>query len=81
MNFFRFVGDWINTNPGKAVGLFLGLVLGLFILFLGFLKTLFVFLFVAIGYLIGKLKDDKISFLGEFRRFFSRKSSDEDEDI
>ena len=64
MNFFKFISEWINDNPGKAVGSFLGFIFGIFIFTLGFLKTFIIVMLIIVGLLIGKLKDDKIS-IGE----------------
>ena len=64
MNFFKYISEWINENPGKAVGAFLGFVFGIFIFTLGFLKTFIIALLIVVGLLIGKLKDDKIT-IGE----------------
>jgi uncharacterized membrane protein len=73
MNFTDYIKQWINQNPGKAVGGFAGLVLGIFILALGIPRTIIVILFVLIGLLIGKLKDDRVSVIDEIKGIFSRK--------
>ncbi len=73
MNFTDYIIQWINQNPGKAVGAFTGLVLGVFILTIGIPRTMIVILFVLIGLLIGKLKDDRISVIDEIKGIFSRK--------
>lgn len=73
MNFTDYIIQWINQNPGKAVGALAGLVLGIFILSIGIPKTIIVILFVLIGLLIGKLKDDRVSVINEIKGIFSRK--------
>ena len=73
MNFFKFISDWINDNPGKAVGAFLGFLFGIFILTLGFLKTFIIILLVIVGLLIGKLKDDNLSIGELFSNPFKRR--------
>jgi uncharacterized membrane protein len=73
MNFTDYILHWVNQNPGKAVGALAGLVLGIFILTVGIPRTIIVILFVLIGVLIGKLKDDRISVINEIKGIFSRK--------
>jgi len=72
MNFLNFISDWINSNPGKAAGAFLGFFLGVLILSFGPVKTLLVIIFVLIGFIIGKLRDDKISVVEQFKNLFKR---------
>lgn len=74
MEFFKFISDWINNNPGKATGAFLGLLIGILIFTLGILKTLFIFLLVMTGFIIGKMKDDNISIFSTIRNIFRGKS-------
>jgi uncharacterized membrane protein len=73
MNFTDYILHWVNQNPGKTVGALAGLVLGIFILTVGIPRTIIVILFVLIGVLIGKLKDDRISVINEIKGIFSRK--------
>ena len=77
MDFFQFIKDWINTNPGKAAGALIGFVFGILILTMGIGKTLLIILFVIIGLVIGKMKDENISFLDEIKGLFKRKNRDE----
>ncbi len=76
-NIFSYAKDWINKNPGKAVGVLVGLLLGIFLFTLGFIKTLFIFLFMALGYYLGRSKDDNISIVDEVGGLFKR---DKDKD-
>lgn len=73
MNFTDFLIEWINRNPGKAVGGLAGFLLGIFILAIGIPRTIIVILFVLIGLLVGKLRDDRISVIEEIKGLFSRK--------
>jgi uncharacterized membrane protein len=48
-------------NFGKTAGIVLGFLLALFLLFFGILKTLFIFAFIILGYIIGKWFDEGVS--------------------
>lgn len=73
MSFFNYLGDWINNNPGKALGAFLGFVLGILIFTIGFIKTLLIVLLVAVGYIIGKTRDDGVSLVDSVKGLFRRR--------
>ncbi len=73
MNFTDSLIEWINRNPGKAVGALAGFLLGIFILAMGIPRTIIVILFILIGLLIGKMRDDRISVIEEIKGLFSRK--------
>ncbi len=73
MTFTDSLIQWINRNPGKTVGALAGLLFGIFILTIGIPRTIIVILFVLIGLLIGKLRDDRISVIEEIKGLFSRK--------
>lgn len=73
MSISRYISEWINYNPGKAVGAFGGFVLGILILVFGIAKTLLIVLFVILGIVIGKMVDDRVSVFDEFRNIFRRK--------
>lgn len=53
MNFEK-IKQFYNSHYGGMNGAFIGLILAIFILVLGFFKTLFIAIFVGIGYYIGK---------------------------
>jgi len=76
LNFFAFISEWINGHPGQAVGAFLGFLIGILILIFGIVKTLLVLILAAIGFIIGKLIDDKISLVSEIKGFFRRNKQD-----
>ncbi|MBN1499650.1 MAG: DUF2273 domain-containing protein [Spirochaetes bacterium] len=64
--------SWINENPGKAIGAFLGLLFGILFFTLGIMKTLLILIFTAAGYFIGKSKDSGISPIDYFKNIFKR---------
>jgi len=72
MTFLEYVKEWINGNPGKAAGAFIGFILGIFILSIGFVKTLLIIIFILIGFIIGKLRDDKVSVIDQIKGIFNR---------
>jgi uncharacterized membrane protein len=49
---------FLLLNIGKAGGALLGLAVAVMILSLGLSKTLFIFLFTALGFLLGKFVDE-----------------------
>lgn len=72
MNFFSYIAGWISENPGKAAGAFLGFLVGILIMTLGLLPTLFIAALVGIGIIIGKMKDDGIPIIDGLRSLFRR---------
>lgn len=48
-----------ERNSGKTIGTMIGFFIGTLILYIGFLKTLFVIVCALIGFFIGKRADDK----------------------
>lgn len=62
----------LDEHPGKLIGTSVGFILGLFVVLLGFWRTLILVFFVAIGFIIGKRQDDHKSFLVWVERFFQR---------
>lgn len=63
----------LETHKGKLIGIFLGLLLGIFILSFGFLKTFFVILCCFIGAVIGKSIDDRESLNTWINKIFKDK--------
>lgn len=49
-------------DAGKILGTVLGVLLGIFILCIGFFKTLFIFLCAGVGFVVGKRMDEKADF-------------------
>jgi uncharacterized membrane protein len=58
MNALDQLKDWINANPGRALGIAAGAVIGILVLTIGAIKVILVVLFILLGYLIGRLKDE-----------------------
>jgi uncharacterized membrane protein len=58
-----------NNHPGKLIGIALGFLFGLFFVTLGFWRTLVLFLFITIGYILGKSQDDHQSLSFWLERF------------
>ncbi len=53
--------DWVElyrSNRGKFIGIGIGLISGIFILTLGFIKTLILAIFIFGGYWVGKRADE-----------------------
>jgi uncharacterized membrane protein len=71
-NFFRYILDWINDNPGKAIGLVIGFLMSVILLVLGIWKTILVGIFMGIGYLLGRSRDENVSIIDEINRIFKR---------
>ena len=60
MRFF----DLMEQHPGKSIGLFAGLLIGVLVLSIGFFKTLFLIGCLSVGLLVGtKYDDDKSAFM------------------
>jgi Small integral membrane protein (DUF2273). len=57
MNLEKFLEIYSN-NKGKISGVLLGLLFGILVISIGFLKTLFLSLCVCLGYIIGKKIDN-----------------------
>ncbi|WP_425807688.1 DUF2273 domain-containing protein [Desulfitobacterium sp. Sab5] len=60
----------LEEHPGKLIGTSLGFFLGLLVVLLGFWKTLVVFVFVGIGFALGKRQDDHKKLFDWLNRFF-----------
>lgn len=60
----------LDEHPGKLMGTVLGFLLGLLVVLLGFWKTLVLFLFVLIGFILGKRQDDHKKIFDWLDRFF-----------
>lgn len=73
MTFFQKAEAWISANPWKTVGMIAGLLLGILILTIGFLKILLVGILIAVGFIFGKLRDDKVSLIDQISELFRKK--------
>ncbi len=70
------LSDIFINHHGKIIGTSIGLLLGIFLLTLGFLKTLVLFLCISIGYYFGKKIDNKESiadFIDKILNQYSKK--------
>lgn len=61
----------LDEHPGKLIGTLLGFVLGLLVVLLGFWKTLVLFAFVILGFILGKRQDDHKKLFDWLNRFFN----------
>lgn len=57
-----------KNNRGKVIGAFIGLLIAVFMLIIGFFKTLFIVLLMFLGYYIGKKIDNKESIIEVIER-------------
>ena len=81
MSYLTLISEWISKNPGKATGGIIGFVFGILIFTIGIIKTLLILLFVLIGFVIGKSRDDNVSLLDGITGLFKRKKEDDLEEI
>lgn len=77
MSFIQTVQGWINLNPGKTLGALAGFILGILLFTFGILKTVVIILLVALGFFLGKARDDNISIIDEIMSLFTKKKEDQ----
>ncbi|MBF7082095.1 DUF2273 domain-containing protein [Desulfallas sp. Bu1-1] len=65
--------EWIITHRGKILGALAGLLFSLSVIFWGFFKTLFIIVFVFLGYLVGKQLDDRVDIKDRILRFLGER--------
>jgi uncharacterized membrane protein len=65
--------EWIITHRGKILGALSGLLFSLSVIFWGFFKTLFIIVFVFLGYLVGKQLDDRVDIKDRILRFLGER--------
>lgn len=58
MNTKLFEEIW-QQHSGKILGVIMGLILGVFIITVGFFRTAFILLCAVVGYIVGKRIDEK----------------------
>lgn len=73
MGISRYILEWVNYNPGKAVGAVAGFILGILIIAFGIAKTILIVLLVLLGFTIGKMIDERVSVFDGFRNIFRKK--------
>ncbi|HEY1406249.1 MAG TPA: DUF2273 domain-containing protein [Spirochaetota bacterium] len=64
---------FVSQNPGKAIGASVGLIIGILIFTIGFLKTFVVLLLTLTGYVIGRIIDDGRPLADQINDFLNRK--------
>lgn len=60
--------DIFRNNRGKCIGAFIGLIIALSAISIGFFKTLFIVICILMGYYIGKKVDNKESIIEVIER-------------
>ncbi|MDR3541861.1 MAG: DUF2273 domain-containing protein [Desulfosporosinus sp.] len=71
-NISRFLVWAIGNHPGKLIGTAVGFFLGLLMVTLGFWRTLVLFLFVVLGFVLGKSQDDHENITAWLERILSK---------
>lgn len=77
MSFFVLVSSWVNEHPGQALGALFGFIIGLLILTFGLLNTFLIIVLSAIGFIIGKIFDEKIDLFSGIKGLFRRNRRDQ----
>jgi uncharacterized membrane protein len=62
--------EFVGKNPGKIIGILLGLIFGYLAIKYGLLKALFVAACVCAGFYIGKRLDENIDFKILLNKYF-----------
>ena len=68
----RFLVWAIGNHPGKLIGTSVGFFLGLLVVTLGFWRTLVLFLFAVVGFVLGKSQDDHENITAWIERILSK---------
>jgi len=68
---FNELTEYIKENKGKVLGGFIGFLIGILILIIGFFKTLFIVLCTGIGLIIGSKTYTMEDFKKLLERLFS----------
>ena len=63
----------IQENRGKTIGVGLALIVSILFVTLGFWKTMFIVICIAVGYFVGKKLDENEDFDEWTRRLFRNK--------
>ncbi len=58
LKIFQSLGD----KKGRTIGAIIGFIIGIFILIIGFFRTLFIVICTWLGYYLGKISDDRENF-------------------
>ena len=70
--FVEIIKDWINNNQGKAIGIGAGLLLGILLLTVGVVKSLLIFALMALGYWLGRSRDENTSISEQITGLFKK---------
>ncbi|TGE34233.1 DUF2273 domain-containing protein [Desulfosporosinus sp. Sb-LF] len=62
----------MDNHTGKLIGTFIGVLLGLLMVTLGFWRTLVLALFAILGFVLGKRQDDHKDILTWLERNFNK---------
>ncbi len=65
--------EWITLHRGKIIGAAAGMAIGISVILFGVLKTLFVAICVALGYLAGKQLDDRVDIRDKILRLLGER--------
>lgn len=66
------IEELFTHHKGKILGIFIGLLFSILVITMGLLKTVFIFVCIYIGYLVGKRLDDSESFYNLLDDFFKK---------
>lgn len=60
--FEKIFEEILTNHRGKALGILIGLLVSVLIITIGLLETVFIMVFIYIGYIVGKRLDDNDNF-------------------
>ena len=64
--------NYIKFNTGKFLGITIGVIVGIMVITMGFIKTVFIILCAAIGYAIGDKIDEGENLKDIMLKWFSK---------
>lgn len=68
----EYLTSFFNNNRAKCICTFIGLLFSVFVLIIGFFKTVFIVLCIIAGYYTGKKIDNNESITESIREFIER---------
>jgi len=69
----KILTELVTHHWGKTLGILLGLLFGILVIFIGLLETVFITICIFIGYLVGKRLDENDSFYELINKYFRDK--------
>ena len=69
----KILTDLVTHHWGKTLGILLGLLFGILVIFIGLLETVFITICIFIGYLVGKRLDENDIFYELINKYFRDK--------